>query len=358
MSIHHKMGMSRWTPWAICPHYDSVEHSGSAAKGSAQHDKLCRKLNGDDTLVLDDTDMLDRAVNWAANIIKTEASDEVIYAEEMVEISEELSKPLAGIYGTVDAFYLQEDKETGGKIIHIYDFKAMGRGMGCDLFPQLKGYALGVASLLHIQDTKTKVVLHLLLGGSFKHEILTTDVFDCITTGETIVNNRKHAETAAYCPSEWCKYCRHSSNCPATDEQIEIVESGKLGSLDVCHRLVFIEQLSEILSKAKEECKSEIARAQGKCIDCGDVAYAIREQNGRATVGEGKMWGLYETLMTLGVSLEDLFDKCTIKKSDAMKLLQKTGMKLKSKDPDAVTAETTVSPFYEISTVEKLERVK
>ena len=230
--------------------------------------------------------------------------------------------------GTVDAFFLQEDKESFGKVIHIFDFKAMSRGMGCDLFPQLKGYALGVASLLHIQNTKTKVVLHLLLGGSFKHEILETDVFDCITTGETIVNDRKHAETAAHCPSEWCKYCRHSSNCPATDEAIEIVESGKLGSLDVCHRLVFIEQLSDILSKAKEECKSEIARAKGKCIDCGDVAYVIREQNGRATIGEGKMWELYETMTTLGVSLEDLFDKCTIKKSDAMKLLQKTTLVL------------------------------
>lgn len=358
MSIHHKMGMSRWTPWAICPHYDSVEHSGAAAKGSAQHDKLYRKLNDDNTLVLDDTDMLDRAVNWAANIIKTEAGDEVIYTEEMVEISEELSKPLAGIYGTVDAFYLQEDKETGGKIIHIYDFKAMGRGMGCDLFPQLKGYALGVASLLHIQDTKTKVVLHLLLGGVFKHEILTTDVFDCITTGETIVNNRKHAETAAHCPSEWCKYCRHSSNCPATDEAIEIVESGKLGSLDVCHRLVFIEQLSEILSKAREECKSEIARAQGKCIDCGDVAYAIREQNGAAKLRNDMILTLIDTLHSRGVSSETIFGKCSIKKSDAMKLLQATGMKLKSKDESVETAETVVAPFYEAGVVEKLERVK
>ena len=38
----------------------------------------------------------------------------------------------------------------------------MGRGMGCDLFPQLKGYALGVASLLGVTEMNTKVVLHVL----------------------------------------------------------------------------------------------------------------------------------------------------------------------------------------------------
>lgn len=357
MSIHHKMGMSRWTPWSVCPHFDSVENSISASKGSAQHDKLCRLLNGDGTLELDDTDMLDRAVSWAANIIKADAGDDVIYSEEMVEITEEVSKELAGIYGTVDAFFIKE-QEDGSKVIHIYDFKSMGRGMGCDQFPQLMGYALGVASLLHVHDTKTKVVLHLLLGGVFRHDIKTTDIFDCITTGETVVNERKHAETAAHTPSEWCKYCRHSTNCPATDEQIEIVEQGRLGSLDTCHRLLFIEQLSEVLSKAREECRAEIAKASGKMLDAGDVAYAIHEQSGRATLGEGKMWGLYDTLSAHGVSLQDIFDKCSMKKSDAMKLLQKTGMKLKSKDPDADTAEKTVVPFYEIGTVEKLERVK
>ena len=165
MSIHHKMGMSRWTPWSVCPKYDSIPYSTSASIGTAQHDKLARLLNSDDTLELDDTEMIDRAVRWAGAVISGDAQGETLYTEEMVEIGEGISKDLAGIYGTVDAFFIQHT-EGDGKVIHIYDFKSMGRGMGCDLFPQLKGYALGVASLLGVTEMNTKVVLHVLLEQS------------------------------------------------------------------------------------------------------------------------------------------------------------------------------------------------
>ena len=356
MSIHHKLGMSKWTPWSVCPKFDSVTHSTSASIGSAQHDKLARLLNGDDTLELDETEMIDRAVKWAAAIIKGDSQDETLYTEEMVEIGDGISESLAGIYGTVDAFFIQH-VEDDGKVIHIYDFKSMGRGMGCDLFPQLKGYALGVASLLGVSEMNTKVVLHVLLGGAFKHDILTTDLFDCLTTGETVVNKRKHCESAKPCPSEWCKYCRHSTSCEATDEQVELVRHGVLNSMSVPKRLVFIEQVEGILAKAKAEAKAEIANAEGKTITDDGITYAIHPVNGPSKLGEGKMWELYSMLTSRGVSLEDLFTKCTVKKGDAMKLLQATGMKLKSKDPGVETAETCVSPYYEATTVEKLERI-
>lgn len=356
MSIHHKMGMSRWTPWSVCPRFDSVEHSTSASIGTAQHDKLARLLNGDDTLVLDDTDMADRAVKWAADAITSAAVDETLYTEEIVEIGHDLSESLAGIYGTVDAFFIQHLKD-GGKVIHVYDFKSMGRGMGCDLFPQLKGYALGVASLLGVKETSTEVVLHVLLGGAFRHEVLSTDLFDCLTTGETVVNARKHAEAAKPCPSEWCKYCRHSTSCEATDEQVELVRKGVLNSMSVPKRLLFIEQIEGILKKAKEEAKAEVALADGKTVTDDGITFAIHSVNGPSKLGSGKMWELYSTLTARGVSLEDLFSKCSVKKTDAMKLLQSTGMKLKSNDPGAETAETVVSPYYEATTVEKLERV-
>lgn len=355
MSIHHKMGMSKWTPWSVCPKFDSVPHSTSASIGTAQHDKLARLLNGDDTLELDETEMIDRAVKWAAAIIQSDAKDETLYTEEMVEIGNAISENLAGIYGTVDAFFIQHAGDE--KVIHIYDFKSMGRGNGCDLFPQLKGYALGVASLLGVSEMNTKVVLHVLLGGAFKHDILNTDLFDCLTTGETVVNARKHAEAAKPCPSEWCKYCKHSTSCEATDEQVELVRQGVLNSMSVPKRLLFIEQIEAILKKAKEEAKAEIANAEGKTITDDGITYAIHPVNGPSKLGDGKMWELYSMLTSKGVSLEDLFSKCSVKKGDAMKLLQATGMKLKSKDPGVETAETCVSPYYEATTVEKLERI-
>lgn len=355
MSIHHKMGMSKWTPWSVCPKFDSVPHSTSASIGTAQHYKLARLLNGDDTLELDETEMIDRAVKWAAAIIQSDSKGETLYTEEMVEIDNAISENLAGIYGTVDAFFIQHVGDE--KVIHVYDFKSMGRGMGCDMFPQLKGYALGVASLLGVAEMNTKVVLHVLLGGVFKHDILNTDLFDCLTAGETVVNARKHAEGAKSCPSEWCRYCKHSTSCDATDEQVELVRQGVLNSMSVPKRLLFIEQVEAILKKAKDEAKAEIAKAEGKSISDDGITYAIHTVNGPSKLGDGKMWELYSMLTSRGVSLEDLFSKCSVKKGDAMKLLQSTGMKLKSKDPAAETAETCVAPYYEATTVEKMERI-
>ena len=357
MSVHHKMGMSRWTPWSVCPKYDSIQQSVSASIGTAQHDKLARLLNGDDTLQLDSTDARDRAVAWAAKEIQIDAVGETLYTEEMVEISDRISPLLGGIYGTVDAFFIQHATTSENMTIHIYDFKSMGRGMGCSLFPQLMGYALGVASLLNITDTNTKCCLHILLGGSFEHKTSTVSLQECIDVGERVIGERKRAESAKPCPSEWCKYCKHSTSCEATDEQIEVVRQGVLNSLSVPKRLLLIEQVEGILKKAKEEAKAEIARADGKSITDDGITFAIRTSSGPSKLCDGKMLELYSMLTSRGVSLEDLFAKCSVKKNDAMKLLQSTGMKLRSKDTTVETAETVVAPFYEATTVEKLERI-
>ena len=135
------------------------------------------------------------------------------------------------------------------------------------------------------------------------------------------------------------------------------MRQGVLNSMSVPKRLLFIEQIESILKKAKEEAKAEIALAEGKTITDDGITFAIHSVNGPSKLGDGKMWELYSMLTSMGVSLEDLFSKCSVKKNDAMKLLQATGMKLKSKDPAVETAETCVAPYYEATTVEKLERI-
>lgn len=360
MSTHHKMGMSRWTPWAVCPHFDSVEHSASAARGSALHDKLARLLNEDTTVEIDLTQMTDRAVAWAADVIKAnakEAGNEPIYSEEMVEIRDAISEQLSGIYGTVDAFFV-EHSDDSNDVIHVFDFKSLSQGDKGDLWPQLMGYALGVASMLGVSQMNTKCVLHILHGGCFRHDVKKTTLFDCLTVGETVVNSRKHCEAAKHTPSEWCKYCKHSTCCEATDEQIELVRKGVLNSLTIPTRLILIEQLEGILKKAKEEAKAEIALADGKRVADDNGEYAITETNGPSSLVKGSMLALHSMMAERGVDAEAFFDVCKIGKSDAMKLLQKTGLKLKSKDPDAVTAESLVSQYFKANTVEKLERVR
>ena len=356
MSSHHKMGMSKWTPWNICSHFDSVEDSAEARIGSDKHDKLCRLLNGDDTVVIDESDMTDRAVRWAHDEIKSVCGDETLYTEETVAIKPEVSEALAEIYGTVDAFFIQHDGDE--KVIHVFDFKSMSHG-GKDMWPQLKGYALGVASMLGCFDVMTKCILHILHGGVFKHDILETDLGECITDGERIVNQRKFNEAAPHCPSSWCKYCKHSSSCEATQKQVDIVKSGALMQFSAPKRLVIIEELESVLKKAKEEAKAEIALAPNRTIEDDGVAYAIVSKNGPSSVADGQVLTLFNACTAHGVTADDFLGICKLSKTDVMKLLQsRGGLKLKSKDPAALTAETVVAPFFTSKLVDKLERVK
>lgn len=355
MSSHHKMGMSKWTPWNTCSHFDSIEDSRDAKIGGDKHEKLCRLLNGDDTVDIDDADMLDRAVRWAALEIKNVCGDEVLYTEETVEIKPEVSNSLAGIYGTVDAFFVQHvGDET---VVHVFDFKSMSHG-GKDVWPQLKGYALGVVSMLGCFDVMTKCVLHVLHGGVFKHDVIETDIGECIAEGERIVNLRKFNDAAPQCPSSWCKYCKHSSSCEATQKQVDIVKSGALMQFSAPKRLVIIEELESILKKAKEEAKAEIALAPNRTIEDDGVAYAIVSKNGPSSLADGQVIPLYNACTSYGVTAEDFLGVCKMSKTDVMKLLQAKGMKLKSKDPAAITAESVVSPYFASKTVDKLERVK
>lgn len=355
MSSHHKMGMSKWTPWNICSHFDSIEDSAEARIGSDKHEKLCRLLNGDDTVVIDESDMTDRAVRWAHDEIKAVCGDETLYTEETVAIKPEVSEELAEIYGTVDAFFIQHDGDE--KVIHVFDFKSMSHG-GKDMWPQLKGYALGVASMLCCFDVMTKCVLHILHGGVFKHDIIETDLGECIAEGERIVNQRKFNDAAPQCTSSWCKYCKHSSSCEATQKQVDIVKSGALMQFSAPKRLVIIEELESILKKAKEEAKAEVALAPNRTLEDDGVAYAIVSKNGPSSLADGKVIPLYNACTSYGVMAEDFLGVCKMSKTDVMKLLQAKGMKLRSKDPAAITAESVVSPYFTSKTVDKLERVK
>lgn len=355
--------MSKWTPWNVCAHFDSIPNDESAKKGTLQHEKLCAYLNKDESLVLDATDPLDQAVKWAGDVINTHAKEEgvdVIYTEEKFTIEPHVSGELAGIYGSVDACFI---KETNPReyVIHIFDFKALKRQTDCDLFPQLMGYALAVASTLDKEafDLNMSVVLHVLRGGAFKEDILHTNLLNCIDTCEEIVNKRKHLTSQEYTSSSWCKYCVYSSSCESVRKQLKLVEAQGLKSIDVCHRLVLIDRLINVLEKAKEECKDEIANAPNKTIDAGDVAFTIKQSNGPSKIVAGSMASIYDMCVSSGATYEDFLKiaKCT--KGDLVKLLaSKAGVPLKSKDPNVVTAESMVAPYFTSSVVEKLERIK
>lgn len=358
---HHSLGMSRWTPWSVCPRFDSVDDAPSAKVGIEAHTKLNRILSGDTDVSLDETRQVDRAVAWAADSIQFIARESAchshVHTEEKVTIGDDFPASLAGIYGTVDAFYHSID-ENDKDVIHIFDFKSLSTG-GKDMWAQLKGYALGVASKFGIKDWSTRVDLHLLLGGVFRHEFMSTTLAECITTGVTILDQRKHKLGIEPCPSSWCKYCKHASSCSATTGQVELVKSGGLMAYSAPKRLVIIDELEGILKKAKEEAKAEIALAPNRTIEDDGVAYAILTRNGPSKLAENKAIELFNACSQFGVSASDFLRACQLSKTDVIKLLaNKGGLKQKSKNKDDVTAETVVAPFFVCKPVDKLERIK
>ena len=349
---HHDYGMSRWTPWNQCVHFDSEKTNVYAEKGTDAHDKLLRYMCEDNDLVLDQTDMLDRAVAWAGDILKKFKADNGVdlYNEEKVIIKPENSSVLAGIYGTVDAFARVD------KFIHIFDFKSMNRG-GTDHSPQLMGYAIGVDGMLGITDRDTPVVLHVLLGGAFKHEVVTTTLGSCIDEGERIVNARNSKENIEPCPNDYCKYCKHATICPAAKKAVEFVAGGGLDALSVPKRLLFIEQVEAIIKKVKDEAKQQVALAAGQTITDGDVTFAIHKTNGPSKLAKGKALEFFNSMQTYGVSADEFMNICSVAKTEVMKLLGSKGIKQRSKDPEALTADKIIAPFYISNEVEKLERV-
>ena len=357
MASHHKMGMSKWTPWNCCAHFDSVEDSAAARKGTEAHDRLRRYLTGDKTLELDETQQADRAVKWAGDYIRQHADGRSVAVEERVEIAPSLSESLAGIYGTVDAFDIESDTGEEVDAINIYDFKSLSSDHATDLFPQLAGYAIGVASLVGIANRNTKVRLHVLFGGDFSVEVKDATLDLCIAIGEQVVNERKHNEGMPHVTNHWCRYCKHSMDCPGVDTLTETVKSGGLASLSAPKRLAVIDELEAILKRAKEVAKAEIALRPNKTWEDEGIRYAIREVNGPSSVAEGKMVELFNACASVGVDADAVMSVCKVGKSDICRVIkEKAGLKVKSKDPNEVTAESVVAPFFTCRQVEKLVR--
>lgn len=357
MASHHRMGMSKWTPWSVCPHFDSIEDSAAARQGTEAHDRLRRYLTNDKTLELDETKQVDRAVKWAGDYIRQNANGRSVAVEERVEIVGDFSDTLAGIYGTVDAFDIDSDTDERYDTINVYDFKSMSSDHTTDLFPQLMGYALGVASLVGIRNVYTKVRLHVLHGGDFSVEVKDTTLDECIDLGEKVVNERKHSDGMPHVTNRWCRYCKHCDNCPGVDTLTETVKSGGLASLSIPKRLAVIDELEAILKRAKEVAKAELALQPGKTLEDEGIRYAIREVNGPSSVTEGRMVELFNACEVFGVGADAVMSVCKVGKSDICRVIkEKTGRKLRSKDPGEVTAESIVAPFFTCRKVEKLVR--
>lgn len=357
---HHELGMSRWSAWAVCPCFTSGAETDDARTGTALHEKLHAVLTNPFSVFLDPTDAGDRAVQWAAEeITKCLTEGATLHSEDRVEIPKSMSETLGGIFGTADAWFHDKDTDT----LHVFDFKSMSRDNGEDLYPQLMGYAIGIAANLPMRGKGMggKVVLHILHGGVFRHTFIETDIAECIRQSEAIVARHLMADgdAEAEMPSRWCRYCGRCAECRAMNGELGMASSAvTIAKLSAPKRLDLIERLEAMLKKAKEDAKAEIEAAEGKRMEDGGIAYAIKEVASPAKMIPGMILPLYSRLTEIGVSHDAFMDRCKIGKGDVVKLLQGAGMKVRSKDANAVTAESVASEYFESGRTTRLERCK
>lgn len=355
---HHELGMSRWSAWAVCPCFTSGAETDDAKAGTALHEKLHAVLAGKDMVALDETDAGDRAVRWAADEIrKCLPEGSALHSEDRVEIPESMSETLGGIFGTADAWFVDDAANS----INVFDFKSMSRDNGEDLYPQLMGYAIAIASTLPERGKGMTVVMHILHGGVFRHTFIETDMGACIRQGEAIVARHLMADgdADAEMPSRWCRYCGRCAGCRAMNGELGMASNAvALARLSAPRRLDLIERLEAMLKKAKDEAKAEIEAADGQRMEDGGIAYAIREVASPAKMIPGMILPLYSRLTEMGVPHDAFMDRCKIGKGDVVKLLQGAGLKVRSKDPNAVTAEGVASEYFESGRTTRLERCK
>lgn len=355
---HHELGMSRWSAWAVCPCFTSGAETDDAKVGAALHEKLHAVLTGKDMVALDETDAGDRAVKWAAEeICKGIPESAALHSEDRVEIPKSMSETLGGIFGTADAWFADD----GANRLHVFDFKSMSRDNGEDLYPQLMGYAIGIAATFPERGKGMTVALHILHGGVFRHTFIETDIAECVRQSEAVVARHLMADgdADAEMPSRWCRYCGRCAECRTMNGELGMASSAvTLAKLSAPRRLDLIERLEAMLKKAKDEAKAEIEAAEGKRMEDGGIAYAIREVAAPAKMIPGMILPLYSRLTEIGVPHDAFMDRCRIGKGDVVKLLQGAGLKVRSKDPNAVTAESVASEYFESGRTTRLERCK
>lgn len=359
---HHKMGMSKWSPWAVCPCYDSVSHSAAAVLGSKKHEQLHSLLTGGG-VELDALDAHDRAVRWAADEIFKDAPLPI--SEETVEIKG-VDHMLDGIYGTCDAYYIQhlvvDALPEVVKVLHVYDFKALSNapGSGKDHWPQLMGYAIAIASGMEGgADMGMKCVLHLLHGGTFYHETKEATIKECVEICSDIVMRRKYASDDYATASPWCRTCGHAGECNAVRGTMAMTQTANgIDSMPLAKRLAFLSLVEGLVKEAKERAKGELALAAGQTVDDGETCWAITRKGGRSALRKGAIMQLFYACQEHGITSDEFLNICSCSSKDVERLLHdKGGLRFTAKD-GGLTTRDIVKPYYEKGTVECLTRLK
>lgn len=317
---HHPLSPSNWPAWLVCPNFQGGVSSAAAEAGTDQHEAYALALEAG----VDDIDSSGPA--WAARETLKVCGDAGVHVEDRVDITVDVDGAVVKTYGYADAWFSSDG------YLEVIDFKS-----GCetlvDYWPQLKGYALGVAQRLGL-EYDVPVKLHILYGAEYKHIAHVCTLNECEADAKLAIAKRIYRTDADRCQCPQCRWCANRESCHTAMEALDRVLTEPT-TLALIPDALLLDRLSNIegIVKGEKERIRNNAIANGGFVESGDVRYEMRETAGsRKSVD---ILGIMADCPKLGLDVNgvDMLKACDIGKSDFLNLVKEqakdAGVKVK-----------------------------
>ena len=260
--MHHSLGPSKYSVWAKCPWANmSASDTKESAEGTDVHEQLQLDVDGIENAE-------DYRARWAADWVRAESGGAAVYTETRVEGDINSS---GTIFGTVDLMW-----KTDG-VLHIADFKTFAVD-GDEYLPQLRGYAALWASECGAPGD-TKVVLHVLCGGSLTVTTVEDTVGVCIALTCRILDKHLRATEDDARANSKCRYCTKCGECKACIEAAGSLISSSprnlFGSMPLANKLAFCSMVEKVIEGIKKAAKDEAVR-NGGVLEADGVRYELK----------------------------------------------------------------------------------
>ncbi len=356
---HAPFGPSTLPPRAVCPCYDGEDASEDANAGTRSHKVLSNILSGGGAEMPGTTDDERARAKWAALTIRglrdKTAPGAEIHSETLVEYGG-LNYDFLGLFGTVDAWWTDEDGE-----IYVCDYKTFADANGeKDYGPQGMAYAVLLASNPAMVGNATSATFWAVCGGTRGTRSTRRDRFTIVEAEGVVAKILRRSvavrpgvglfadmgEAMAKCakPSAWCDHCAHCGECGAVAKTVALVQNKGILTCPLAVRMDVCTVLEKFIKTVKEEVKATLD-AGGRVFDpASGIEYAYGERAAKTACKD--LFALSRALAQRGMTPTDFQEIVTVSKS---RLIEKLAEVDERAGCDSTPEERKefIKPFFE-----------
>lgn len=359
-AAHCEVGPSTLPARAVCPCHDPAVGGAAAEGGTRAHREVEARLKGGEGGLPGATaDEAARGAWGAAEIRRLRdetAPGAEIHAETRVEWAGDGGGPLAGKFGTVDAWW----EEADGKALHVADFKtfASADGEKCYL-PQGMMYAALLASA---RGGYERAAFHVVAAGdraAARYDFTLAEARAAVSAiierveavrGADRLGIGGDARRKCGRPSAWCGTCAHAADCPAISRAVGMVSGGGILERPLAVRMAVVPVLESFIRRVREEVRATLDAGGRVRDDASGIEYAYAMRHGKSRLAD--LRGLAEAAVAYGVRPEDFAAAVTVSRFAVDALMREADGRLGRKSAKG-DREAAYSPFF---TAPPLER--